>query len=87
VQAAQNNALSGVADIEKRIVTHLKKQNDIVVQQLAKARHNLFPLGKSQERVFNVVAYLIRYGPAFLDNVLETIETSLQSLDANSGGS
>ncbi len=87
VQAAQNNALSGVADIEKRIVTHLKKQNDIVVQQLAKARHNLFPLGKPQERVFNVVAYLIRYGPAFLDKVLETIETSLQSLDADSGGS
>ena len=87
VQAAQNSALSGVADIEKRIVTHLKKQNDIVVQQLAKARHNLFPLGKPQERVFNVVAYLIRYGPAFLDAVLETIEGSLPSLDPDSGAS
>ncbi len=87
VQAAQNNALSGIADIEKRMVTHLKKQNDIVVQQIAKVRHNLFPLGKPQERVFNVVAYLIRYGPSFLDTVLEDIEKSLQSLAPDKGGS
>ena len=85
VQSAQHGALAGLADVEKRLITHLKKQNDIVVQQLAKARHNLFPLGKPQERVFNVVAYLIRYGPDLLTAALRAVEESLRSLDPDSG--
>ncbi len=85
VQAAEHSALTGLADIEKRIITHLKKQNDIVVQQLAKARSNLYPLSKPQERVFNVVAYLIRYGPDLLASALGAVEESLRSLDPESG--
>lgn len=87
VQSAQNSALAGVADVERRIVSHLKKRNDIVVQQLAKARNNLFPRGRPQERLYNVLGYLVRYGPAFLDVALETIESSLHSLDPDSIGS
>ena len=78
VRSAEHSALGGVADVEKRIVAHLKKQNAIVGQQIAKARHNLYPLGRPQERVFNVVPYLIRYGSAFLDAALEAVETSLR---------
>jgi bacillithiol biosynthesis cysteine-adding enzyme BshC len=70
VQHARNSALSGVRSIEKRLVAHLKKHNEIVAQQLAKARHNLLPNGQPQERIFTVAPYLIRYGPAFLDEVL-----------------
>ena len=46
---------------------HLKKQNDILLQQLDKARRNLFPLGRPQERVLNVSTYTVRYGPGFLE--------------------
>ena len=35
----------------------------------AGARTALFPLGKLQERVFNVVPYLVRYGDEFLDGM------------------
>jgi len=71
VQHARNSALSGVRSIEKRLVAHLKKQNEIVAQQLAKARHNLLPNGQPQERIFTVAPYLIRYGPAFLREALD----------------
>lgn len=70
VASHRNAALAGVNDIERRIVAHLKKQNDILVQQVSKVRHNLFPLGRPQERVFNALPYLIRYGPAFVDAAL-----------------
>ncbi|MDH3458770.1 MAG: bacillithiol biosynthesis cysteine-adding enzyme BshC [Gemmatimonadota bacterium] len=71
VQHARNSALSGVRSIEKRLVAHLKKQNEIVAQQLAKARHNLLPNGQPQERIFTVAPYLIRYGPPFLHEALD----------------
>lgn len=71
VQHARNSALSGVRSVEKRLVAHLKKQNEIVAQQIAKARHNLLPHGQPQERIFTVAPYLIRYGPGFLEGALE----------------
>lgn len=71
VQSARNSALSELKSLEKRIVAHLKKQNEIVVQQIGKARNNLFPAGRPQERVFTIAPYLVRYGPEFLDAALE----------------
>jgi bacillithiol biosynthesis cysteine-adding enzyme BshC len=66
VQSARNEALVATRELEKKIVHHLKQRNEILVSQLAKARQNLFPLGKPQERVLNVIPYLIRYGREFV---------------------
>ena len=70
VESQRGQALAGLADVEKRIVHHLKQQNDVLVQQLDKARVNLFPRGKPQERVLGAVPFLIRYGPAFLEQLV-----------------
>ena len=70
VQSTRNAALGGVNDLEKRIVQHLKKQNEIVVQQIDKARRLVYPNGKPQERVFTVALFLARYGREFLDLAL-----------------
>lgn len=69
VQAAGHNAVRALEGLEKRLVSHLKKKNEIVVQQLAKARRSLLPDGKPQERVLSIVPYLVRYGDSFLDAV------------------
>jgi uncharacterized protein YllA (UPF0747 family) len=66
VQSTRNAAMTGLKDLEKRIVALLKKRNEIVVQQIEKARHNVYPTGKPQERVFTVAPYLVRYGREFL---------------------
>jgi len=67
VEAARNAALTGLRDIEKRVLSHLKQRNETLVQQLARTRAALFPLGKPQERVLDVAPFLVRYGAAFLD--------------------
>lgn len=84
VQSALNAALAGTGDIEKRIVSHLKQADEVLVQQVAKARHNLYPLGKPQERVLNLLQYLVRYGPAFVDQVLNAAEEHMAGFETPS---
>ncbi len=69
IRQSGRGALRDLGNIEKRIVTHLKKQNDVANRQIAKARAHLFPLGKPQERSLNIVPFLTRYGSEFVDEV------------------
>lgn len=55
--------------LEKKIVQAATRRNDIAVQQLRKAGDSLYPNGHLQERVFNIVPYLLKYGPAFMDQL------------------
>ena len=43
------------------------------IDQLEKARSNLFPDGHPQERMLNVYQYLVRFGPELLTAVAERI--------------
>ncbi len=70
VQGVRGQALRGLADIERKLVQHLRKRSDTELGQLARARGAVAPGGKAQERVFTVAPYLARYGRAFLDEVL-----------------
>lgn len=83
VESSLHAAEAGLRDLEKRMVSHLKQQNEILVQQVAKARGNLFPMGKPQERVFTVLPYLVRYGPAFLDDAYVHIARWAADLEAS----
>ena len=85
VRSARNNALGGAASVEKRLVGHLKKRNEVVTQQIAKARTSLFPGGKPQERVLNAVPYLVRYGTAFVDAALEASAEAVPELESAPG--
>ncbi|MGB8960090.1 MAG: bacillithiol biosynthesis cysteine-adding enzyme BshC [Candidatus Aminicenantales bacterium] len=60
--------------LEKKIVQAAKKQNDIAVGQIRKAGDHLYPHGHLQERVLNIVPFLLKYGPAFVDKLDETID-------------
>lgn len=87
VDSARHQALKGTQDVEKRLVSHLKQQNEILVQQLAKARHNLFPLGRPQERIFTAAPYLIRYGRTpFLEGALAEATAWMGALEPASAG-
>ena len=77
LESARNASHKALADAEKKIVSHLKKKNEIGIEQLRKASTNLFPDGHPQERVINPLSYIARYGSAFLDAVAEKIEFDL----------
>ena len=77
VGSARSSAFSELGDIEKRVMRGLKAQNEIALEQIAKARVNLYPGGKPQERVLNPLQYLVRYGDAFIGQVREAIRYEL----------
>jgi uncharacterized protein YllA (UPF0747 family) len=60
--------------LETKILRAAAKRNDIAVQQLRKAGDNLYPNGHLQERVFNIVPYLLKYGPGFIDRLDRAIQ-------------
>jgi bacillithiol biosynthesis cysteine-adding enzyme BshC len=66
VETARNQAVHGVDEIEKRLVAALKRNNETTLQQLARARGNLWPGGHAQERVLTVANYLARHGRPLL---------------------
>jgi bacillithiol biosynthesis cysteine-adding enzyme BshC len=67
VETARNQALHAVDEVEKRLVGALKRSNEGVLQQLARARTSLYPDGQPQERVLTLASYLARYGRPFLE--------------------
>ncbi|MGZ5438301.1 MAG: bacillithiol biosynthesis cysteine-adding enzyme BshC [Candidatus Aminicenantales bacterium] len=60
--------------LQKKVQQAARKRNDIAVQQLHKAVDNLFPNQRLQERVFNIVPYLIKYGAPFIDQLDQAID-------------
>lgn len=81
VGAARQRALGAFTEIEKRIVSHLKQQDEIVMRQVASARHVLFPDGQPQERILNITHFLVRYGREFVDAALHACEVWVGNLE------
>ena len=73
-QLSRGKMVQQLRFLEKKIVQAAKKQNDIAVGQIRKAGDHLYPNGHLQERVFNIVPYLLKYGPAFMDKLDEAID-------------
>lgn len=67
VQSARNAALAGTQEIEKKLVASLKRANETLVGQLARARGAITPAGKPQERVLTPASFLARYGFTLVD--------------------
>jgi len=73
VQGVKNQALAGAHEVEKKLLHHLKKRQETELAQLARARAAVWPQGKPQERVLNVVPFLARYGPSLLGEIRDAI--------------
>lgn len=79
LEKARNASHKTLADAEKKIVSHLKKKNEIGIEQLRKASLNLYPYGKSQERGLGAISYLARYGSALVDVLAGEISNRLDA--------
>ena len=60
--------------LEKKSLQAAKKRNETANQQLRKAVLNLYPRQHLQERVFNIVPYLIKYGYACMDELDKAVD-------------
>jgi len=73
VESARNGALAATQEIEKKLLASLKRENETLVRQLARARATLAPRGEPQERVLTLASFLIRYGPGLLDALQQEV--------------
>lgn len=73
VQHARSTGFQQLDDAEKKIAAAIKRQGSVVVEQIEKARVNLFPHSQPQERVLNPTQYLARYG----DDLLPAIAAAM----------
>ncbi len=80
LETARNQALHGVDEVEKRLVASLKRANAQALQQVTRARANLFPGGQPQERVLTAASYLARYGRPLLDGLLDAARSHARRL-------
>jgi bacillithiol biosynthesis cysteine-adding enzyme BshC len=74
VQGAKHQALVGLQDMEKKLVQHLKRRQEIELGQIGKARNLILPDNKPQERVLTMAPFLARYGPSLIADLSEAIE-------------
>jgi bacillithiol biosynthesis cysteine-adding enzyme BshC len=74
VQGTKNQALAGLTEIEKKLVQHLKRRQEVELGQLAKARTLVLPDGQPQERVLTIAPFLARHGSTLLDELQEHVE-------------
>lgn len=77
LEGARNASHKQVEDAERKILSHLKKRNEVSLEQLRKAAVHLYPNGARQERVVNFAAYQARYGPELLSAIYRCMELTL----------
>ena len=81
IEHTRDQIKSGLEHVEKKLISRLKQQDEVLVRQLAKARNAVFPTGRSQERVFNLLQYLVKYGPNFVEQAQAQCEAWAKSLE------
>jgi bacillithiol biosynthesis cysteine-adding enzyme BshC len=74
VESTKNQALAAVKDMEKKLVQHLKRRQEVELGQLARARAQVLPDNQQQERVLTIVSHLARHGPALIGELGESME-------------
>ncbi len=60
--------------LDRKVRQAAKKRDEIAQSQLRKSIDHLYPEGRLQERVFNIVPYLMKYGYSFLDRLDRSVE-------------
>ena len=68
--------------MEEKAYKAQRSRDDILRNQIKRACMNVYPDGKPQERVFNIVQYLVSYGLKFTDDIMSVMDLD----DATGGG-
>lgn len=74
VDLALGRVNSQLQILEDKVLRASRIRDRNLSRQLHKAANSLYPLGRLQERVFNIVPFLIKYGYPFIEGLAETID-------------
>jgi len=70
-QSNKNKIADQISYLEGKAKDALEQQHEATLRQWDRIGTLLFPIGKPQERVFNVYHYLNRYGLSLIEDILE----------------
>lgn len=73
VNRAGGAGLAALGALEKKIVRAARRKSDTTRARIRRARVNLWPAGKPQDRMLSPFQYLMRYGPEFPLRALKEI--------------
>ncbi len=73
VGRAANVSVAALGTLEKKIVRAARRRSDTARARIRRARVNLWPGGKPQDRMLSPFQYLMRYGPEFPSRALKEI--------------
>lgn len=73
VLGVRGQAQHALAEVERKVVQHLKRRRETELGQVARVRASVRPLGRPQERVLTVAPFLARHGSALLGELLAAI--------------
>ena len=59
-----------IAFMESRTLDAFESRYEASIRQFERIRHSLTPLGRRQERVYNVIAFLNKYGESWIDELM-----------------
>jgi bacillithiol biosynthesis cysteine-adding enzyme BshC len=62
--------------LEEKALRAVKRQNDILVAQIRSAHTHLFPQQRLQERLLNIIPYLIKFGPDLMTPLVQGLRTA-----------
>ena len=74
-----------IARLDRRIAAAAKRSEEVALRDIATMRAALYPHGKRQERVLNLIPFLARHGPSLLTGMLERAHEHAAELVAVSG--
>ncbi|OBZ19113.1 bacillithiol biosynthesis cysteine-adding enzyme BshC [Bacillus sp. FJAT-27264] len=66
----KDKILDQISFLQAKAQDAVEKQNEAALRQWERIELSLMPQGKLQERVYNIMYYLNRYGPDWLDNLM-----------------
>lgn len=55
----------------EKILKSIREKHSIILRKFKRIETSLFPLGSPQERIWNVFYYLNKYGPGFIEDIME----------------
>ncbi|MEO5589724.1 MAG: bacillithiol biosynthesis BshC [Gemmatimonadaceae bacterium] len=85
VEGFQRNVEHRLFRLERRFRAGVKRQGSEALENIAAVRGALYPLGKPQERVLNLLPLLARYGDSLMNPVRSEIERHAAGLAAGLG--
>ena len=74
VESARKKIDHQINILTERAYKLQRSRDEILRNQVKRACMNIYPGGEPQERVFNVVQYLVLYGLRFVDDVMSVTD-------------